>query len=103
MPDPTEGQVQGMINPNPAQVQPAQAQGQNGTEALQANLKTNNATPIGSLEKGLTEFLLGEPVHIKIAAGSGLSFTAKNEQGVEYDFVATGQFELTGKPQKAAE
>lgn len=67
--------------------------------SLKASAKKNNASPIGAILTGATEFLEGQPVKIKIAAGNGLTFQATNESGVVYDFTATGTFELHGKPQ----
>jgi hypothetical protein len=65
--------------------------------AVKASITENNASPIGALLVGVDEFLSGEPVKVKVNAGNGLTFTAKNELGTEYQFTATGQFDLDGK------
>jgi hypothetical protein len=64
--------------------------------AVKASITENNASPIGALLVGVDEFLASEPVRVKINAGNGLEFTAKNELGAEYQFKATGQFDLIG-------
>lgn len=63
---------------------------------VKASITKNNASPIGALLVGVDEFLASEPVRVKINAGNGLEFTAKNELGAEYQFKATGQFDLIG-------
>lgn len=67
--------------------------------AIQALGGTTGKEIIQDIVTGGEEFLTGAPIDIKVDAGSGLTFTAKNPWGQEYTFTATGSFTLKGSVQ----
>ncbi len=67
--------------------------------AVQGLSGTDGKEIIEDLVQDGEAFLTGAPIDTKIDAGNGITFTAKNPWGQEYQFTATGSFTLKGSVQ----